>query len=112
MESLRPGDVPAVICTNSITTVLTYKAIRSMSLQIPSEMGLCGPDDWDWDTDMLWSTLAAPDITTFSIPTKQMGREAAALLVDLLNHPEQAPHEVLLPSELRVRNSTMRRRES
>lgn len=108
MGNLRPGDIPAVICTNSVTTVLAYKAIRNAGLRIPQDIGICGPDDWDWDTTMTWSMLLEPAITTFSIPTKEMGRRSAALLLDLLQNPEQEPQELLLPSELRVRASTSR----
>lgn len=108
MGSLRFGDIPAIICTNSVTTVLVYRAIRNAGLRIPQDIGICGPDDWDWDTNMTWSMLLEPAITTFSIPTKEMGRQASSLLLELLQNQDQEARELLLPSELRIRASTLR----
>ena len=61
---LRPGDVPAVIGGNSVTTVQAYKAIHSRGLSMPEEIGLCGPEDWNWQQEMSWATLVEPNITT------------------------------------------------
>lgn len=107
-QKLKADDIPVIIGTNSITTVVTYKAMRNAGLVIPEDMGICGPEDWDWAADMLWPILVEPNITTFSIPTKEMGRCCAGLLLSLLKEQGDQPQEILLPTELRIRESTCR----
>ena len=106
--SLRSGDIPVIFCVNSLTTVLTYKAIRAMDLRIPQEIGICGPEDWGWNKNMAWPTLLEPCITTYSCPVHNMGYRAAERLLELLDHPDSAPQEIKLPCEIHVRASTDR----
>lgn len=64
---LKPGDIPAIIGTNSVTTVQTYKAIKSCGLKMPEQIGLCGPEDWNWQQEMNWAQLIEPTITTIDL---------------------------------------------
>lgn len=52
--------IPAVIGCNSITTVRAFHAIQELGLSIPEEIGLCGPEDWDWSNEMNWPFIIAP----------------------------------------------------
>ena len=47
MARCAPGQRPAVIGVNSVTTTYTLHAMREMGLAIPQQIGLCGPEDWE-----------------------------------------------------------------
>lgn len=111
LSKLRPEDIPAVIGTNSSTTVLIYKALRKFGVRIP-DMGLCGPDDWDWEANVNWPAIIKPSITTFTIPTRELGRQAVSLLMEAIRDPDAEPRDIRLPSRLQVRGSTMRIRKT
>ena len=102
--------IPAVIGGNSITTVRAFHAIQELGLSIPEEIGLCGPEDWDWSNEMNWPFIVSPNITTVKIPATQIGSQAAALLLEKLENPEQPPKEILLPCVFHERASTVRMR--
>ena len=102
--------IPAVIGCNSITTVRAFHAIQELGLSIPEEIGLCGPEDWDWSNEMNWPFIIAPNITTVKIPATQIGSRAAALLLEKLEGPECPPKEILLPCVFYERASTIRMR--
>ena len=105
---LRPGDVPAVIGGNSVTTVQAYKAIHSRGLSMPEEIGLCGPEDWNWQQEMSWATLVEPNITTIYVPARDIGTHAARLLVENIETENAEPTELMLGCRLSIRRSTTR----
>lgn len=106
---LKEGDIPAVIGTNSVTTVRTYKAIKSRELKIPEEIGICGPEDWNWQSEMNWPMIVDPTITTLFVPTGDLGMRSAKLLVDVIEKRVTKPEEIMLPCELKIRKSTSRK---
>lgn len=107
-ESLKPGDIPAVIGVNSVTTVRVFKAIKEMGLNMPNDIGLCGPEDWDWDNDMNWPYLVTPHITTLVVSSTEVGRLSAKLLLEKIKNPNLPPQEIMLPCEISARQSTTR----
>lgn len=112
-KRLRPGEIPAVIGVNSVTTVWVFRAMRELGIRIPEEMGLCGPEDWNWKSEMNWSLLIEPNITTFLLPAREIGRQAAEIV---LHHIEEhkvdaEPDEVYLRCEMTVRESTLRKKK-
>lgn len=104
----KEGEIPAAIGCNSITTVKVMHAARELGISIPEQIGLCGPEDWDWSNEMNWPFMAKPNVTTVKIPAIQMGYEAAKLLIDRMEHAERPPKEILLPCEFNARESTLR----
>mgnify|MGYP003819298009 CR=1 FL=1 len=107
-ERLRPGDIPAVIGVNSVTTIRAYKAIRQLGLVMPHNIGLCGPEDWDWDNEMNWPTLVNPNITTLVLQSTEIGRNSAKLLLSRIKDPKKEQEKILMPCEICVRQSTLR----
>lgn len=104
-ERIKPGEKVAIIGVNTETTVKVYKAIRDRGLSIPTDIGLCGPEDWDWQNDLNWPTLLTPSITTIYIPSIDMGRQSAKLLLDKINNKFEGSREIVLNCELRIRGS-------
>lgn len=102
------GHIPAAIGCNSITTVRVFHAAREIGLSIPEQLGLCGPEDWDWSNEMNWPFMMEPNVTTVKIPATQMGWRAAKLLLEKMEHPEQEPQEIFLPCAFHARGSTLR----
>ena len=102
MASAKPEDKIAIMGINSETTVLTYKAIIARNLSMPDQIGLCGPEEWV----MNWSTLLKPAITTVCVPTKDLGFQAAQLLLELIDAPNAEPRTIELPCKLIAREST------
>ena len=102
-----PGEVPAVIGVNSITTMHMIGAIQCLGLSIPQQIGVCGPDDWSWDKMMNWTDLIAPGITSFSINAYQVGLASGRLMLQRLIDGVP-PASVTLPaSPLEIRGSTL-----
>lgn len=106
MGKIKPGEIPAIIGVNSITTMYVLSEIKKQKLAMPSDIGLCGPEDWDWGNLMNWPNLVEPNITTIYIPAKELGEKSAEMLLKRIENRELAPQEILLPSELIVREST------
>lgn len=106
VESLVPGDVPAIFGVNSVTTVRALHAIMDMGLRVPQDMGICGPDDWNWDSGMNWSTASSVSITTMAIDSQSIGREAARMLLRRLNEVEVSAQSYYAPVTLIQREST------
>ena len=107
LERLREGEKAAIVGINSETTVLVYQALCAKGLQIPRQIGLCGFEDWDWESVMNWATLVNPPVTSISVPTKEMGYRAAEMLVQLIEgEGHTKPRTIMLPTQLVIRQST------
>lgn len=109
--SLSKDDKPVIIGTNSDTTVKCYRAIMHKGLEIPNDIGLCGPEDWDWDNDLKWTTLLKPAITSLHVPTKQMGYRAAERLITMIESKDKSAQTIVLPCTLEIRESTQLNQE-
>lgn len=112
LESLQPGEKPAIFGGNNVVTVQAFSAIAERHLSIPNDIGLCGPEDWDMDNELNLMTLLQPNLTSMYVPTREMGRKAAELLLRIINGESTQPEEILLPCALRVRASTSLRKDA
>jgi DNA-binding LacI/PurR family transcriptional regulator len=54
--------------------------------------------------------MVAPRLTTVYQPAYDMGRRAAELVVQLINNDQPTTPQVVLPTELRIRETTGRAR--
>lgn len=109
IAGLTPGETPAIFCANTVTTQRLYHAMRSLDLRIPEDMGLCGTEDWNWDQGMNWPVYMDPGITTSTLASRELGRQAAELLLRRIAAPELPPQRIYLPVETVVRASTSAR---
>jgi DNA-binding LacI/PurR family transcriptional regulator len=67
-------------------------------IRVPEEVGIVGYDD------IALAELVTPGLTTVRQPAREMGRAAAAMLLDEIEGREVA-REVDLPAELILRDS-------
>lgn len=108
VSSTPAGVTPAVIGINSVTLTSIVNAVRGMGLSMPDDIGVCGPDDWEWSLrmDWDWPDLLADGITTYKTRPTEIGSKAAELLVRRIEGDTSDKQRVLVPTELMVRAST------
>jgi LacI family transcriptional regulator len=91
---------PTVIVTgNNMATVGVMRAVRERGLAVPDDLSLVGIDDFEW------ADLFEPRLTLVAQPCAEIGRQAAALLVERITTPEGPRRSVRLAPELHVRTS-------
>lgn len=66
----------AVMCGNDLVALGVAKAARDRGLTVPSDLAITGFDDFDF------ARAIDPSLTTVRIPGYEMGRYAAAALID------------------------------
>jgi LacI family transcriptional regulator len=93
----------AVICFDDKLALAVMDALRAVNLRVPDELAVVGFDD------IPFAGLANPRLTTVAQPSAEMGRLAAAMLLDADKNGE-VPRSVKLPVELVVRESSLRSR--
>ena len=106
ISSLKPGDRPCIIGSNSDATFSIYHALIEKGIKIPEEVGITGPEDWSLGRDMAWPDVMATPLTTVIFDSVEIGRKAAELMIERIEHPENTLKEIKMPVELYVREST------
>ncbi len=92
----------AVFAVNGVTLLSVVQAITRLKLTMPTDIGLCGYDDWGW------AAVIPPGITVISQPSYRVGIEASKRLIQqILSNRRFKPKLVELPSELVIRGSTV-----
>lgn len=93
-------DMTAIAAANDLLALGAYEAIRKRGLACPADISVVGHND------MPLVDLVEPPLTTIRIGPREMGCDAARLLLALMNDEEPVePHHVLAPA-LVVRGST------
>ena len=99
MQRLLPRRPDAVFAASDIMAIGALRAIRDAGLRVPEDIALAGFDD------MPFAERSEPPLTTVRQPIARMGSTAVEMLIDLIEHPDSAPHRIILPTELVVRKS-------
>jgi LacI family transcriptional regulator len=73
---LRRDGFSAVVCGNDRSAVGLYAAARERGLRLPDDLAVVGFDD------LPWSAYLDPALTTVRQPSREMGRAAAARILD------------------------------
>jgi len=89
-----------VLCGNDMMALGCIRAVREAGLQCPADVSVVGYND------MPMTDRVAPPLTTVRVPYFDIGREAAALLVQSLAPGASAGRSVRLTPQLVVRGST------
>ena len=95
----RPG-VTAVVTSNDLIALGAMTACGEENVQIPGDIAITGMDD----TEL--SMRVAPRLTTVAMQEGEIGRIAAALLMDRVLDPGTARKHIRLEPELVIREST------
>jgi LacI family transcriptional regulator, fructose operon transcriptional repressor len=91
----------AFYTSNGLLLAGALMAIRDRNLRIPEQVGLAGFDDVNW------TVLVQPAITVIAQPTDEIGRTATELLLQRIENPQRPARQVILQSQLLVRESSL-----
>lgn len=81
LELLRLKNPPsAIFCANDLMAVGALEAARELGLQVPDDVSVMGYDDQEL------ARYTHPPLTTLVLPSYDMGRRAADLLIDIAVH--------------------------
>ena len=94
-----PHPPTAVFCYNDMSALGAMRQIRNLGLRIPADISVVGFDD------LYISEYLDPPLTTVRQPMRQMGRLAMENLLHIFAGAD-AEHDVRVPGELIVRQST------
>lgn len=100
LELLRRKNPPSAIFSSDDQMVPeVYETIRGLGMRIPQDVAVLSRGD------LYFAPYLSPKLTTVRVPTFEMGRRAAELLVDSLAAPDRPSQRILLPTELIERES-------
>lgn len=95
-----PERPTAVVCFNDIVAFGAILGLQSLGLHVPRDCSVAGFDD------VREASLWQPALTTVSIKPRQIGEEAARLLLARIAAPDGPARRVVMPPELKVRESS------
>lgn len=95
----------ALVCYNDMLAVGVLNGLQLARVRVPEQMSVTGFDN------ITFSAYTNPSLTTFDQPKRFIGAEAARLVLDLLNTPDEKdahrqPQVRMLKGKLLVRGST------
>lgn len=100
-DLLRRGSrFSAAVAGNDLIALGAIEALAAAGLHCPDDVSVTGFND------IPLMDKVSPPLTTLSLPHYEIGREAARLLLELIDEPDRAARSVLLPTSLVVRGST------
>jgi LacI family transcriptional regulator len=97
-----PEPPTAIFASNDVMAFGVMEAVRDRGLRIPEDISIVGFDN------IPQAEHVSPQLTTIEQPLADMGREAAHMLLAMIQDPECPYHRVELPTSLVVRASTRR----
>jgi LacI family transcriptional regulator len=100
IEQVMASSPDAVFCANDVVALGVLRGVIEMGLSVPKDLSIVGYDDIDF------AASAAVPLTSIRQPAYQIGKTAAALLLDEALDPEGHAHQqVLFRPELILRAS-------
>ncbi|HZS59118.1 MAG TPA: LacI family DNA-binding transcriptional regulator [Gemmatimonadaceae bacterium] len=97
---LRVSERPtAIVVANNLMAIGTLRAIRAAELRVPADVALVAIDDPPW------AALVDPPLTVIAQPVRQMAESAITLLLERVERRRNDPVRVVLPFDLRIRES-------
>jgi LacI family transcriptional regulator len=102
MEYFASLDTPptAIIASNDVNALGVLDAANDMGLRIPQDMSVIGCDDIEF------ASLRRIDLTTLTLPKRDMGAAATELLLRRIHAKRTVqPREIIMPTRLTIRGS-------
>ena len=96
----RRPDLDAVFVASDLMAAGALQALREAGSRVPEDVAVVGYED----SPIAASTL--PSLSSVRQPTEEMGREMARLLLAAIASGRQVPRQVVLATELVVRESS------
>jgi LacI family transcriptional regulator len=98
-----PEPPTAVFAVNDMAAIGAHGALLERGLRIPEDVALVGYND------LPLASRLEPPLTTLRVPAREFGRLSAQMLVGRIQSGGTSRQRVILPVELIVRGSTVRR---
>jgi LacI family transcriptional regulator len=97
----KTRDFTAIFCFNDIAAIGAIRALKEAGLSVPGDVSVMGFDD------ILSAAYYTPSLTTIRQPLTEMGKRGAQVLLErIANREADYPSEIMVASELVVREST------
>jgi DNA-binding LacI/PurR family transcriptional regulator len=88
--------------SNNLMTIGALEALGSLGRSIPDDLAVVGFDE------VSWASALRPPLTVVTQPTYEIGRRAAELLLARIRGDLSPPQNLVLPTSLVVRESSLR----
>jgi len=92
----------AIFACNDLMAMGAIRALNTAGLLVPHHVAVVGFDNIEL------SKYCSPPLTTVAQPIEKIGSLAASILIDRIDQRHDEPQRVLLPTELIVRESSVR----
>ncbi len=104
---LNLPEPPTAVFIGSDTVALgAFEAAHELGCRIPEDLSVIGFDD------IIFAPYTRPPLTTIRVPAYDLGHSAGELLLKIIRGEGLPGTRILLPTELIVRGSTVRRQSS
>jgi DNA-binding LacI/PurR family transcriptional regulator len=101
LNILKERDHPdGIFAVSDMYAVAALHAIKKAGFRVPEDISVIGFDNSEI------SSMVDPPITTIAQPSFQIGYQSCELLIEKINTPNVAKKQLLLNTELIIRNST------
>jgi LacI family transcriptional regulator len=96
----RSPELTALLAYNDLVAIGALRACADLQIHVPRDCALVGCDD------VLLAELVFPALTTIHIPTRDLGREAMSLLLEMMQENTSPPAPLVLSPHLVIRDSS------
>jgi Transcriptional regulators len=90
----------AILCVSDVYAIAALKACQKLGIRVPDDCAIIGFDNIDL------TTMLQPSLTTIEQPCYQMGYQSSELLIESIQFPNKQQKQIILETELIVREST------
>jgi len=98
LMSLQPP-IDGLVCSDDFNALSALERLENLDVKVPEQIAVIGFDD------IPGAATSSPALTTIRQPMKQLGREAATMLLERLKDKTLPIRKHVLPIELIVRES-------
>lgn len=98
---------PAIFCANSTTLIYAINVVKSLNLEMPRDVAVCGFDDWGILPGTGYTSLIENGVTALVTNPRTIGENSASMLLSRIDDKNLPKRELPVASELVVRNSTL-----
>jgi len=92
--------IDAIVCGSAPEAITCMGMLQELDVPIPGQIAVVGFDDLEE------TKTCVPPLTIVSQPMRQLGREAARLLLEIMQNPSITPQKIVLPVHLIERGSS------
>lgn len=100
MKQLLHQDIDGLFAASDVVAIGAMQAIQEAGLRVPEDIAVIGFDD------IPLAAQVQPALTTIRQPIAQKSAQAVSILLDLIEGRVEGPIQVLLPTQLVIRESS------